>query len=261
MPHPCAQSLPPASSVIWRPDFLICAVSGDTPVRDVQLYWRHCGFLASQSSSANPVQAQPISAVPSITSAQAESSTAHALSIGSSTHLGGNSTKHISARTVTIRLEMWRQQASRLATHLPTTDELEDSDAAVMAALAFAVEVLKHPFELLCQLGTADLQVTAPAETVALSRDAQRDSIHAQGADGNRSIMAAQHQNPTGASKLPEALMGTQTGSPDANPKAGHNTSGELVITPFLRRNLHLAWRVHIEESVCLRPLHMVAKA
>ena len=184
--------------------------------------------------------------MPGPTSAQAGPNLPQPLSIAPSTNVGSNIIRPNSAHAVSIKLEMWRQQASRLSQHLPTTDELEDSDAAVNAALAFAVEVLKYPFELLCQLAAADLQVTAPAHPVAFSRHAQHDSSPAQRAVGGRGTMAAVHRHQIGVSRPPEALLGTQTGSPDAVPKARHSVSGELVINClFALQSLTCEYEAH----------------
>ena len=46
-------------------------------------------------------------------------------------------------------LDIWSLLAASLAKPLPTSDEFEDSDAAVMAAIAFTIQVLKYPLEAL----------------------------------------------------------------------------------------------------------------
>ncbi|KAL0048469.1 hypothetical protein WJX82_004043 [Trebouxia sp. C0006] len=51
-------------------------------------------------------------------------------------------------------LDIWSLLAASLAKSLPTSDEFDDSDAAVMAAIAFTIQVLKYPLEAL-RKGTA----------------------------------------------------------------------------------------------------------
>ena len=51
-------------------------------------------------------------------------------------------------------LDIWSLLAASLAKSLPTSDEFDDSDAAVMAAIAFTTQVLKYPLEAL-RKGTA----------------------------------------------------------------------------------------------------------
>lgn len=94
---------------------------------------------------------------------------------------------------------MWEQLANRLSHHLPRTDEFEDSGAAVMAALAFAVEVLKYPFEMLCQPSAASMHVVLVADAAATARaDAAVGVLHH---DGENVAAGVAH--------------GTQVGSPD----------------------------------------------
>jgi hypothetical protein len=47
------------------------------------------------------------------------------------------------------KLDIWSLLAASLARSLPTSDEFDDSDAAVMAAVAFTIQVLKYPLEAL----------------------------------------------------------------------------------------------------------------
>lgn len=53
-------------------------------------------------------------------------------------------------------LSIWGILAGSLAHVLPTSDEFDQSDAAMMTAVAFVTEVLKHPFELLERSRTAE---------------------------------------------------------------------------------------------------------
>ncbi len=46
-------------------------------------------------------------------------------------------------------LDIWSLLAASLAKSLPTSDEFDDCDAAVMAAIAFTIQVLKYPLEAL----------------------------------------------------------------------------------------------------------------
>ena len=46
-------------------------------------------------------------------------------------------------------LDIWSLLAASLAKSLPTSDEFDDSDAAVTAAVAFTIQVLKYPLEAL----------------------------------------------------------------------------------------------------------------
>ena len=46
-------------------------------------------------------------------------------------------------------LHVWSLLASSLARVLPASDEFDQSDAAMMTAVAFLTETLKYPFELL----------------------------------------------------------------------------------------------------------------
>lgn len=48
-------------------------------------------------------------------------------------------------------LHIWSLLASSLAKVLPASDEFDQSDAAMMTAIAFITETLKYPFELLGQ--------------------------------------------------------------------------------------------------------------
>lgn len=48
-------------------------------------------------------------------------------------------------------LHVWSLLASSLAKVLPASDEFDQSDAAMMTAVAFITETLKYPFELLGQ--------------------------------------------------------------------------------------------------------------
>ena len=50
---------------------------------------------------------------------------------------------------------MWSLLAGKLAAVLPTSDEFDQSDAAMMTAVAFITEVLKYPFELLARSRSA----------------------------------------------------------------------------------------------------------
>ncbi len=50
---------------------------------------------------------------------------------------------------VPANLDIWSLLAASLAKSLPTSDEFDDSDAAVMAAIAFTIQVLKYPLEAL----------------------------------------------------------------------------------------------------------------
>lgn len=52
-------------------------------------------------------------------------------------------------RHLPSHLCIWGFLAGSLAHVLPTSDEFDQSDAAMMTAVAFITEVLKHPFELL----------------------------------------------------------------------------------------------------------------
>ncbi len=50
-----------------------------------------------------------------------------------------------------VSLDIWSLLAASLAKSLPATDEFDDSDAAVMAAVAFTVQTLKYPLEAVKQ--------------------------------------------------------------------------------------------------------------
>ena len=58
-------------------------------------------------------------------------------------------------RHLPSHLCIWGFLAGSLAHVLPTSDEFDQSDAAMMTAVAFITEVLKHPFELLDRSRTA----------------------------------------------------------------------------------------------------------
>lgn len=100
-----------------------------------------------------------------------------------------------------VRLCLWQQLAGRLANHLPSTDEFDDSDAAVTTALAFAVEVFKYPFEMLLGSKAAVVYIEDAAEVP------QKAEAHAAGE-------GVQH---TGPKSQPEEAVGTQTGSPNGS--------------------------------------------
>ena len=85
-----------------------------------------------------------------------------------------------------------------LSQHLPRTDEFEGSDAAVMAALAFAVEVLKYPFEMLCQ-----------PDATALC------TVNTKDAAAPAAVQVVGEHQQNGDNLLPGEKPGTQTGSPD----------------------------------------------
>ena len=190
-------------------------------MKDVQLHWRHCGFISVQSASDHAIQAQASPAPTGATSAQGQPSSVPAKPTSTQADL-------ITAHAVSIRLEMWRQQASRLAQHLPSGEELEDSDAAVMAALAFTVEVLKHPFELLSQPAAAALQVSAQSSSMTSVRKAQTGSK--KNSEGGTGKTPANGQQGVTEQAGPEALVGTQTGSPDTEPRANTKTSGGVPL-------------------------------
>ena len=52
-------------------------------------------------------------------------------------------------RGLHIHLDTWSLLAASLAKVLPASDEFDQSDAAMMTAVAFITETLKYPFELL----------------------------------------------------------------------------------------------------------------
>lgn len=138
---------------------LLFAEESAAPVKQTQLYWQHCGFITTQPGSSDA------------------------------------GTKPASAPAVLVSFKMWQQLAGMLSQQLPRTEEFEGSDAAIMAALAFAVEVLKYPFEMLCQPDAAALCVVTSAVNTAaqVASGCQQDGGNAR----------------TGEKP------GTQTGSPD----------------------------------------------
>lgn len=58
-------------------------------------------------------------------------------------------------RQLPRHLCIWSLLAGKLAAVLPTSDEFDQSDAAMMTAVAFITEVLKYPFELLARSRSA----------------------------------------------------------------------------------------------------------
>ena len=148
--------------MLLRGSSCLFAEESAAPVKQTQLYWQHCGFITTQPGSSNP------------------------------------GTKPASAPAVLVSLQTWQQLAGMLSQQLPRTDEFEGSDAAIMAALAFTVEVLKYPFEMLCPPDAAVLCVVTSAVNAAAPAAAQV-------ADG------CQDGDNAHAGEKP----GTQTGSPD----------------------------------------------
>lgn len=53
-------------------------------------------------------------------------------------------------------LDIWSLLAASLTKALPASDEFDNSDAALMSALAFVTEVLKYPFVLVDKTDSAD---------------------------------------------------------------------------------------------------------
>ena len=60
-------------------------------------------------------------------------------------------------------LDIWSLLASSLTKALPGSDEFDQSDAAMMTALAFTTEVLKHPFQMVDNSARAGLALTVTA--------------------------------------------------------------------------------------------------
>lgn len=58
-------------------------------------------------------------------------------------------------RHLPSHLCIWSLLAAKLAAVLPTSDEFDQSDAAMMTAIAFITEVLKYPSELLARSRSA----------------------------------------------------------------------------------------------------------
>ena len=161
---------------------------------------------------------------------------------------------------------MWEQLANRLAHHLPRTDEFEDSDAAVMAALAFAVEVLKYPFEMLCQPSTASMHVVLSADAAATGRaDAAGGVLHHDGGNvahgtqvgspdglfgGHRgvSVPPADGDSPqcsrTATPPKPVQRSADRHGSPSSSPKAELDSAGPATHCDVkVLKDCGLAWK------------------
>ena len=64
-------------------------------------------------------------------------------------------------------LDVWSLLAASLAKVLPASEELGDTDSAAMSAVAFSVQVLQHPLELVTANVNLSCRLTAAAAKAA----------------------------------------------------------------------------------------------